>query len=433
MELILLILPLAVIVFFLVRKRHMLVAGFMGGITAIIISWILVAMGTLDTGIKFTDMNELIINVGVRDMLSRYLTPVMYAATAVMISRAGSIKALIEGLNRLLKGKLAWLAASIVLVQGIATYMAGLGAGNTMVIAPLMLAAVGFIPGVVAAMAVATAVGFTTSPASTETSFTATAAGMEVGEFANLMFPFTIIVFLLAAGLAFYSVYKKGNMVRVGEQEESEFTKMPTRQLWQMVIPALVFLVFVVLGGAFNSLFPIPIIVPIINVLTAAILTIIFCKVTPDDAGRNLIDGSRFILTTLFGVGIFLGFINLIGFLGTFSELASLVGQAPAWLVVFLACVLGFAIAIPSGAFAAGVLTLILPTLSLIPGLTPLAFGLIAISVGLGTQISPVQINVAALSDGFKVSIMDVVRGNMKYVLSFAAAIAIVALVVGIL
>ncbi|MCR3905435.1 MAG: hypothetical protein NUK62_00205 [Tenericutes bacterium] len=433
MELILLILPLVVIIFFLVRKRHMLVAGFMGGITAIIISWILVGMGTLETGIKFTDMNELIIGVGVRDMLSRYLTPVMYAATAVMISRAGSIKALIEGLNRLLKGKLAWLAASIVLVQGIATYMAGLGAGNTMVIAPLMLAAVGFIPGVVAAMAVATAVGFTTSPASTETSFTATAAGMEVGAFANLMLPFTIIVFLLAAGLAFYSVYKRGNMVRVGEQEESEFTNMPSKQLWQMVIPALVFLVFVVLGGAFNRLFPIPIIVPIINVLTAAILTIIFCKVTPDDAGRNLIDGSKFILTTLFGVGIFLGFINLIGFLGTFSELASLVGQAPEWLVIFLACVLGFTIAIPSGAFAAGVLTLILPTLSLIPGLTPLAFGLIAISVGLGTQISPVQINVAALSDGFQVSIMDIIKGNMRYVLSFGAAIAVVALVVGIL
>ncbi len=101
--------------------------------------------------------------------------------------------------------------------------MAGMGAGNTMVIAPLMFAAVGFIPEVVAAMAIATAIGFTTSPASTETGLAATAAGMEVGDFANMMLPVTIIVFLLAAGLAFYGVYKKKNVVRSNEQEENEF------------------------------------------------------------------------------------------------------------------------------------------------------------------------------------------------------------------
>ncbi len=102
-----------------------------------------------------------------------------------MIARSGSFKALVELLNRKLKGKLPWLAAAIVLVQALATYMAGMGAGNTMVIAPLMFAAVGFIPEVVAAMAIATAIGFTTSPASTETGLAATAAGMEVGDFAK--------------------------------------------------------------------------------------------------------------------------------------------------------------------------------------------------------------------------------------------------------
>ena len=142
-----------------------------------------------------------------------------------------------------------------------------------------------------------------------------------------------------------------------------------------------------------------------VNVIIAAILCVIFCKEDSQKVSSNLIDGSRFILTTLFGVGIFLGFINMIGYLGTFAELSGLIANAPEWIVIFLACLLAFVIAIPSGAFAAGVLTLILPTLVLIPGLSPLAFGLIAISVGLGTQISPVQINVAALSEGFKVSI----------------------------
>ncbi len=433
MELILMILPLAVILFLLIRKKHMLVAGLVGGILAIIVSWILVATGTLETGIKPLDINNLVVNVGVRNMLSLYLAPVIYAAGAVMIARSGSIKALIEALNRVLKGKIAYLAAAIVLVQGLATYMAGMGAGNTMVIAPLMAAAVGFLPEVVAAMAIVTAVGFTTSPASTETAFTATAAGMEVGNFANMMLPFTIIVYLLGAGLAFWGVYKKGNMIRQGEKATNEFEGMDTKSLWLRVIPALTFLVLVILGGKINQLLPVPFLVPFINVLVAAILCVIFCKTEPNQVSENLIDGSRYILTTLFGVGIFLGFINMIGFLGTFDELAALVGRAPSWIVTFVACLFAFVIAIPSGAFAAGVLTLILPTLSLIPGLSPLAFGLIAISVGLGTQISPVQINVAALSEGFKISIFDVIKGNMRYVLISGGAIAVVALIVGLI
>ena len=117
---------------------------------------------------------------------------------------------------------------------------------------------------------------------------------------------------------------------------------------------------------------------------------------------------------------------------GTFERLAAIVGNAPEFVVTLLACLFAFIIAIPSGAFCAGVLALILPTLSLVSGLSPLAFGLIAISAGLGTQISPVQINVAALSDGFKVDIFTVVKGNMKYVLGAGALISIVAFIVGL-
>ena len=433
MELILMILPLIVILGLLVMKKHMLVAGLAGGAAALIISWILVATGTLETGIKPSDINNFVVNIGVKDMLSKYLVPVIYAAGAVMIARSGSIKALVEAMNRVLKGKMAYLAAAIVLIQAIATYMAGMGAGNTMVIAPLMAAAVGFLPEVVAGMAIATAVGFTTSPASTETAFSATAAGMEVGDFANMMLPFTIVLFLVGAALAFYGVYKKGSMLRAGAEVENEFAQTPTKELWLKVIPTIVFLVLVIVGGKLNALFPIPIFLPFINVLIAAVLCVIFCKASPNKVSENLIDGSRYILTTLFGVGIFLGFINMIGFLGTFDRLAALVGQAPEWLVTFLAIVLAFIIAIPSGAFAAGVLALILPTLSLIPGLSPLAFGLIAISVGLGTQISPVQINVAALSDGFKVSIFDIIKGNMKFVPIVGGIVAVIGLIVGIL
>lgn len=432
MEILLMILPLVVILVILLLKKHMLLAGLAGGVVAVIVSWILVATGDLETGLNFGDVNNYIVNVGIKDMLSKYLAPVVYAAGAVMIARSGSIKAMVEALSRVLKGRLSWLAAGIVLVQALATYMAGMGAGNTMVIAPLMAAAVGFIPEVVAGMAIATAVGFTTSPASTETGYAATAAGMEIGEFANMMLPFTIVMFLLGAALAWFGVWRKKGLIKGTEGETNEFANLPTKELLIKVIPFFVFLVLVILGGQINKLFPVAVFLPFINLLIAAVLCFFCCKRTTTQVSEDLIDGSRYILTTLFGVGIFLGFINLVGHLGTFERLAAIVGNAPEFIVTLLACLFAFIIAIPSGAFCAGVLALILPTLSLVPGLSPLAFGLIAISAGLGTQISPVQINVAALSDGFKVDIFTVVKGNMKYVLGAGALISIVAFIVGL-
>ena len=90
-----------------------------------------------------------------------------------------------------------------------------------------------------------------------------------------------------------------------------------------------------------------------------------------------------------------------------------------------VAMVIGFLIAIPSGAYCAGVLTLILPTMSLM-GFSPVAMGLIALATGLGTQISPVQINVVALSNGFDKSIMDIVKTNMKYMIGMLALLIVV-------
>ncbi|MFA6800558.1 MAG: hypothetical protein WCR19_00460 [Acholeplasmataceae bacterium] len=433
MNLILMLIPLIVILYLLIRKQHMLVAGIVGGIVAVAVSWILVATGKLETGLQPSDFENLIVNGGIKDMLSKYLAPVIYAAGAVMIARSGSIKALVEILNRKLKGKLAWLAAAIVIVQALATYMAGMGAGNTMVIAPLMFAAVGFIPEVVAGMAIATAIAFTTSPASTETALASTAAGMDVGAFANMMLPVTIIVFILAAALAFYGVHKRHNVLRTSEKVQDELTAKTNKEIWLMVVPFVVFLLLVIFGNKLNGLFTYSVFVPIINVIIAAVLCVIFCKESTEKVSKNLIEGSRFILTTLFGVGIFLGFINMIAYLGTFSELAGLIADAPKWIVAFLACVLAFIIAIPSGAFCAGVLTLLLPTIALIPGLSPLAFGLIAISAGLGTQISPVQINIAALSEGFQVSVFEVIQGNLKFVLSAAGLVGVFAIIVGLL
>ncbi len=403
MDLLINIIPLVVILVLLFMRKHMLFAGLIGGILAMIIGGIGIGQAT---GI-FIDSVGTMLGITV---------PILYAATAAMVAKAGSIKALVELAKRSLKGKIAILAGIMVLIQAFATYMAGLGAGNTMVTAPLVALAIGAVPEVVAGMAIATAIAFTTSPASTETALAAENAGRDIVSHANAMLPFTIVFFILAAGLAVYGVHKRGSFVKSTEaDEEKEIEK--TSILIKRAIPSIALLVLVVLGNPMNDLIGITLFTPVTAVIITAILTFIFTQFDINETSKALIDGSKFILITLFSVGIFLAFINLIAELGTFEQIAGLTANAPNAIILPVAMLTGFLIAIPSGAFTAGVLVLILPTLSVL-GLPSEAMGFVAMATGLGTQISPVQINVAALSDGFNLEIMDVIKKNLPYVIT---------------
>ena len=410
MNLFLSILPLLVIIVLLVLKQHMLVAGLAGAILAAIIG-----------GISPADAAG-IVQTSIGTMLG-YLAPVIYAAGAMMVAQSGSFKALAGFAQEKLKDNVAWVAGAFVLIQALATYMAGMGAGNTMVIAPLVAAAVGAVPEVIAGMAIATAACFTTSPASTETVLAAEAAARDVGEHANAMLPFTLLFVLIGAALAVWGVKKRGTMISE-DNKLSDENAVENTSLVQ-AIPAVVLIILVIFGGKINGLIGLHIFAPIINVIIAALLCLVCCKTPVNDVCNNLIDGSRYILTTLFGVGIFLGFINVVAENGTFEQLAGIAGQAPEALIVPAAIILAFLIAIPSGAFCAGVLTLILPTLSAL-NLGSLAMGLVAIAAGFGTQVSPVQINVAALSDGFKVDVMKIIKDNFKYVVACLVILVLV-------
>ena len=56
------------------------------------------------------------------------------------------VKAVMELISGWFGDKLEYVAGAMVLVQATATYMAGIGAANTLVTAPLVFAAVGFVP-----------------------------------------------------------------------------------------------------------------------------------------------------------------------------------------------------------------------------------------------------------------------------------------------
>lgn len=409
MELLINLLPLVVILVLLFFKQHMLFAGLVGGAIAVVIG-----------GFSLGDVNGAVME-GVKTMFS-YTAPILFAAAAVMTAKGGSVQAVVKMAEKALKGKIAIFAGILILIQAAATYMAGMGAGNTMVIAPLVAMAVGAVPEVVVAMSIVTAVGFTTSPASTETVLAAEAAGVDVMVHANNMLPLTLLFIVLGVVLAVYGVSKRGVLVSNNKNAVSEDIQ---GNLFIRALPAIALLTFVILGSRINGLLGFVVFTPVTTVMLTAILTAIFTPLGITKTSEALIDGSRYILTTLFGVGIFLSFINLIARLGTFEQLAGLVANVPSTLIVPSAIIMAFLIAIPSGAFAAGVLVLILPTLSLL-GLPSQAMGFVAIAVGFGTQISPVQINVAALSEGFGVDILQICRNNVKFILvSLAILIAL--------
>ncbi len=375
MSLLINLIPIIIILAVLFMRKHMLFAGLLGGIAAVFIG-----------GFSISD-SAAAVTEGIQTMFS-YIAPILYAAAALF-------------------------AGFLVLIQAAATYMAGMGAGNTMVIAPLVAAAVGAVPEVIAGMAIATAVCFTTSPASTETVLAAESVARDVFDHAAAMRPITLLFVVLGAALAVYGVYKRGSLLLENEEAKAKKDEKESK-MWVRAIPAIALLVMVVGSSKLNKLIGYAVFTPATNVLFTAVLTALLTPLDINGTCDALVEGSRYILTTLFGVGIFLAFINLVAKLGTFEQLAALVGNVPSAVIVPCAMIMAFLIAIPSGAFCAGVLTLILPTLALL-GMPSEAMGLVAISAGFGTQVSPVQINIAALSDGFKVDIMKIVKQNMIY------------------
>jgi hypothetical protein len=397
------LIPLIPIIGLLIIRQHMLIAGAVGGITAMVLGGIGIQAGT---GFVLDGINQLM----------SITVPILYAATAALVARAGATSAIVTLAERRFGKRISLLAGFMVLVQALATYTAGLGAGNTMVTAPLVFAAVGAIPHVIAGMAIVTAVSFTTSQASTETVVTAEFAGVELAEHASNMLPFTLLFWAVGIGLAIYGVAKHGGMLgnsrKVSNDDAEELT---TGQLWKLASPGIALLVMVVSSGRLNDLVGTTIFTPVTIVVFTVMLTYFLTPLNWNETAEGLVQGSQFIVVTLFSVGVFLGFINILGEIGTFELIASWAELAPEPLLVPVAVIIAFIVAIPAGAFTAGVLTLVLPTLSVL-GLSSEALGLVAIAAGLGTQVSPVQINVAALASGFDKDVMQIVRGNIKFV-----------------
>lgn len=409
----LVLLPLVVVVVALAFRRHMLEAGILGALVAMLLGRVGIP-AAVD-----------IIMKAIPGMLGT-LTPIFYCSAAMVVAKNGGFENLLKLLRRLIGNRMPIVAGAVVLIQGLATYAAGLGAGNTMVTAPLALAAVGAVPEMIAGMAIATAASFETSPASAESALASKLAGIPVGQYSDMMRPYTYLFWALGIALAVWGVWRRGRMLM---NETTQETGESIGTLLKLALPTLWLIAVVVAGGPLNKLVGWHLFTPVFNVLTTLLITAICVPGSGKKLGDGLIEGSGFILTRLFAVGLFLGFVNIFDKVGTFKYIAEIAISAPTAILVASAALAGFLVSIAAGAYSVGVIALVVPAMAQ-AGLNPVQIGLVCIAIGLGTQVSLVQINVASLALGFKMEIPDIVKNNFRYIPIALAVLLALALVI---
>ncbi|OJG46307.1 UIT9 transporter [Enterococcus hermanniensis] len=396
---ILVIVPLILVLVLLFLKVDMIIAGLVAGILAMLIG-----------GISLQDANAQLLET-IPSMLS-ITVPIINSAVAMAVFKAGSYSAALTLAKRGTKGKVEYASAFIVILLAAATYMSGIGGGSAMVIAPLAFAAVGVVPELIAGMSLAAAVSFTTSPASLESSIVSKLGDVSVADYVSVMRPFWLLFVVLAILLAFWGT--KRRKIGFKEVEDDAFDKKSNGELLKLTIPAIFLLFAVIFGPIVNELIGFAFFTPLVYMILTLALVFICTDFTMNQSVEAMVDGSTYILTRLFQVGIFLAFINVIAQTGTFAVIAGVAQNAPEFIVVPVAILTGILIGVPAGAYVGSVLTLVLPV-AVSLGFPPIALGFVTMGVGLGSQMSFVNITMQALSSGFQIPILDVVKGNVKW------------------
>lgn len=425
------LLPLLVMLVLVLRNKHMILAGLAGGLVAMLVG-----------GIGFAEAGKIV--AAAIPGMTGIITPVIYSAVALVLAKLGGFEALL-GLSRRVIGKRQYLiAAAIVLIQALATYAAGLGAGNTMVTGPLAMVVIGAVPQLIAGMAIVTAASFMTSPSGADAATISKIAGVEISAYTDTMFPLAVCLWVVGMALAAFGVWKSGSLLAKGDStsvSESADTAGATAKATaanatgttaalglkeQLIkaLPPIYFLLVVVAGKNLNELMDYNLFGPVFNMFSTLLLAFVVTRQAPGKMAEDVVQSSSFLLTKLFAIGIFLGFINILAEIGTFSYIAGFIKSAPSFITVPVAVLIAFCIAIPAGGYSVGVSTLVMPIM-VESGLSLLQIGLAALAVGIGTQMSPVQINVASLSQSFKLDIQRIVKINAPYMIAVAVILCI--------
>ncbi|MBO0441338.1 UIT9 transporter [Enterococcus sp. DIV0212c] len=405
---IIVIIPLILVLVLLFMKVDMIIAGFVGGVLAMIIG-----------GIGLEQANKQLLET--IPMMLGITVPIINSAVAMAVFKSGGYSAALTLAKRGTKGKVEYVSAFIVILLAAATYMSGIGGGSAMVIAPLAFVAVGAVPELIAAMSLAAAVSFTTSPASLESSIVSKLGDFSVAKYVSDMRPIWLLFCALAIILAFWGTKRRN--LGFKENSDDEYASMSNKALFKLTLPAIFLLFAVIFGPVVNDLVGFPLLTPLVYMVLTLALIFICSDFTLNQSVEAMVDGSTYILTRLFQVGIFLAFINIIAQTGTFAVIAGIASSAPIMIMVPVAILTGILIGVPAGAYVGSVLTLVLPV-AVSLGFSSIELGLVAVGVGLGSQMSFVNITMQALSSGFQIPILEVVKGNVKWI-SLASVVLI--------
>lgn len=401
--------PLIVVLVLLFKRVHMIVAGLVGAVLAMIIG-----------GISLTTANATLMET--LPKILGMVVPVINSAVAFAVFHSGGYTSALKLMNKGVRGRTELLACAIVLLQSVATYMSGIGGGTAVVLAPLAFAAAGAIPELIAGMSIAAAVAFTTSPASLESSVFAEISGTPIGDYVNTMRPYWLLFTVVAIVIAYFGAKRRGSLFTADAPSDVVQPAEDTATLVKTTMPAA-FLLFAVLAGPeINKAVGQPVLGPLVYSLGVVFLIWIFTDFGLNKAFDAMVDGSSYILTRLFGVGYFLTFVYLIEKTGAFETISNLAEVAPESLMIPAGVLAGFLIGVPAGAYVGTILALILPVVMSL-GFSPLAMGFVTMGVGLGSQMSFVNITMQALSSGFQVPIEKVVRGNTPYIIGCVIAL----------
>ena len=425
-------LPLLVILVLLLPpfRFHFLFAGLIGGVTAVIIG-----------GLGPATVTKLVFD-GMAQIMSIF-SVMLFAATAMVLARLGCTKAVMELIRGWFGDRLEYVAGAMVLVQGAAVYMAGSGAANTLVTAPLVFTVVGFVPQVIAGMSIASGATWATSPSSAESAYISKQMNISVNDYASYMFPYTVTFWAIGMVLAWYGArrYRLAGKLQPGvpPKNSAEATHPTANTSGQPAAPVVppaptaeeapagagfsaarrarpffILLILILVGPPINRATGVPLFSPVLIPLWVLLATGLLLWVHPNKLAEMFIEGGVTILRYLFAVAVFLGMINLLAEIGTFKAVAGLISFAPVTLLTGAGLLAAFLIAIPSAAYTVGIDALIIPVLSA-AGVPVWAFGFVGIAVAQGAMISPAQINVAATAHGFQTDIMTIIRTNVPY------------------
>ena len=112
-------------------------------------------------------------------------------------------------------------------------------------------------------------------------------------------------------------------------------------------MPAIFLLFAVIFGPIVNDLIGFAFFTPLVYMILTLVLIFLCTDFSMNKSVEAMVDGSTYILTRLFQVGIFLAFV--IAQTGTFAVIAGVAENAPAFIVVPVAILTGILIGIPAG------------------------------------------------------------------------------------